>query len=394
MYGYVQRGFAVFTGNTLTWQGATGAGNLLVVAFCKANNATSEFVASVAGNVNTTQSGWQTAVGALNNVSCKIITGASYATFATATLLYLPGGSNAGGDTTTTVTLAGDQGGNVFVCAMEFSGIASASPFINYSLNAQTAPGTGTDAVTSNNVNVSSVPALLAGFSFWDGQVGGTPTGTGFSGRGLDATTAPWYMFGEDKRITSSGNVACTFTDTNASGDVTLAIGMAFAEPASGGGAATQGYVPQPGPGAQGPFNVNQFNAFKNYSSDAPQYIPPIGTFGQITPPGPGIGPGGRASQHALRIVSFQTGVGSSVPIPTWALVKWVPIELAVRLRYLQHGTLNIGNTHQNLLNLTALAKTEANGAAHWARWDPSIPYKLQVLPQFVPGYVAPPGVR
>lgn len=230
-YTFVQKGYAIFTGNTVTWQQATGAGNLLVLAFIKANNGASEYVTSVAGNVNTSQT-WSTVTGSLNNINSKILTGSGDASFATATLIFLPGANNAGGDTTTTVTVHSDGGGNVLIGAMEFSGIAGTSPFINYNLNSQAAPGNAANAVTSNTVNVSTVPALLAGFGFFDnsGQ-GSSTTGTGFAGRGLDSATNA-YMWGEDRRVTSVGNVAATFTDFTASGDNTLAIGLAFAEPA------------------------------------------------------------------------------------------------------------------------------------------------------------------
>ncbi|HEY2858796.1 MAG TPA: hypothetical protein VGJ21_10300 [Terracidiphilus sp.] len=73
--------------------------------------------------------------------------------------------------------------------------------------------------------------------------------------------------------------------------------------------------------------------------------------------------------------------------------VKWLPIELAARMRTLQQGLLSVGNTQQNLLHLTALAKAEANSpTTGWARWNPAQPYKLQVQQRLVPGYVAPAG--
>jgi hypothetical protein len=229
-YAFVQRG-SVVGSNVVTWAQATGAGNLLVLCFVKATNS-GEYVASLAGNVNTSQPGWASAVGTINTSGCKIATGSGNANFSTATLLYLPGGSNSGGDTTTTLTLVADAGGNTFVGAMEFSGIASSSPFINYNFGAQTNPGTGTDAVTSGNVNVSTVPALLAGFGYSLAEaVGAGWTGTGFAGRIVDPGTA--YIWGEDKRVTSSGNVAATFTNSAGAADTNLAFGMAFAEPAT-----------------------------------------------------------------------------------------------------------------------------------------------------------------
>lgn len=75
-----------------------------------------------------------------------------------------------------------------------------------------------------------------------------------------------------------------------------------------------------------------------------------------------------------------------------WA--KWMPIEMAVRLRSLQQGSLNVGNTRQNVANLVALATAEANGLARWARWNPVLTYKLQVDWRRVPGYVPPIGTN
>jgi len=229
-YAFVQKGFGEFGTNTLTWTGATTAGNLLVIAFIKGLNA-SEFVSSIAGNVNTIQS-WATAVGSLNNINCKIVTGSGNATnFGSATLVYLPGSANLGGDTTHTFTLSGDQGGNMFIAGMEFSGIASTSPFINYNFGAQTNPGTGADAITSGGVTVGTVPALLAGFGYFLNEPAGTLTGTGFSGRSIDPTNR--FMWGEDQRITSASSPAATFTESSGGAtDTTLAFGMAFAEPA------------------------------------------------------------------------------------------------------------------------------------------------------------------
>jgi hypothetical protein len=71
--------------------------------------------------------------------------------------------------------------------------------------------------------------------------------------------------------------------------------------------------------------------------------------------------------------------------------VKWIPIELAARMRTLQQGSLSVGNTRQNIVNLTALATAEANApTTGWARFNPVLPYKLQVQQKLVPGYVAP----
>jgi hypothetical protein len=76
---------------------------------------------------------------------------------------------------------------------------------------------------------------------------------------------------------------------------------------------------------------------------------------------------------------------------------KWLPFELACRLHCLQQGSLNVGNTQQNKLNLQALCL--ANIGAGYARWSTAEnapvgaaqPIQaLQVYPALVPGFVRP----
>lgn len=86
---------------------------------------------------------------------------------------------------------------------------------------------------------------------------------------------------------------------------------------------------------------------------------------------------------------------------------KWIPIELAERLHVLQQGTLNVGNTQQNRLNLRTLAIAQANAPSNpaWARWSKGFsnsssfgsagPQPIQVLevyPVLVPGFTKPPN--
>jgi hypothetical protein len=81
------------------------------------------------------------------------------------------------------------------------------------------------------------------------------------------------------------------------------------------------------------------------------------------------------------------------------SLTKWIPFELACRLRCLQQSTLNVGNTLQNKTNLQTLCLANANGAAVYARWSRganapatgTFPIQsLQVYPALVPGFVKP----
>ena len=75
---------------------------------------------------------------------------------------------------------------------------------------------------------------------------------------------------------------------------------------------------------------------------------------------------------------------------------KWIPFQLACRLRCLRQGSLNTGNTRQRVASLQALCVSNANGAATYARWSTAANMKagtvqaLEVYPALVPGFVAP----
>lgn len=78
------------------------------------------------------------------------------------------------------------------------------------------------------------------------------------------------------------------------------------------------------------------------------------------------------------------------------SFTQWIPFQMACRLRPLQQGSLNVGNTQQNIANLLALCVANANGAATFAKWrvfraagtNPTT--YLRVLPASVPGFVRP----
>lgn len=85
----------------------------------------------------------------------------------------------------------------------------------------------------------------------------------------------------------------------------------------------------------------------------------------------------------------------------TQHIVKWTPFDLACRLRTLQQGALNVGNTQQNRLNLLALATAQANAPSSppWARWGTAataakVHSNLYLNVQLVPGYVPPAGTN
>lgn len=78
---------------------------------------------------------------------------------------------------------------------------------------------------------------------------------------------------------------------------------------------------------------------------------------------------------------------------------QWIPFQLACRLHCLQQGTLNVGNTQQNIANLLTLCRTNANAGGLYARWSrganaPTVGAQpttaLQVFPSLVPGFVKP----
>lgn len=75
---------------------------------------------------------------------------------------------------------------------------------------------------------------------------------------------------------------------------------------------------------------------------------------------------------------------------------QWIPFDMACRLRVLQQGSLNVGNTQQNRLNLLSLCTTNANGTQTFAKWSVlraagTAPRSLLwVKPANVPGFVKP----
>jgi hypothetical protein len=133
----------------------------------------------------------------------------------------------------------------VNIVSVELSGLATSGPYLNGSGNYQTASaGTAADAVTSGSFSVGAEPAALIGVIYLDTADDGPPLlGTGFT---EDGTTF-WANGGgpaglmEDRRLTSTGSGAATFTKTASTG-FTLAAAVAYAEAgAVAGGAALAG---------------------------------------------------------------------------------------------------------------------------------------------------------
>lgn len=128
------------------------------------------------------------------------------------------------------------------VAAWEYSGLDTTAPYITGTFvgQSQATPGTTTDACTSTNSNITSVPAMQFGFN-WDenNASSNTPSaGTGFTGRGqiwkpLGSGGGFFTAQGEDKRVTSTGNSAATFTSIAGGTDTLVTITVAFKESAA-----------------------------------------------------------------------------------------------------------------------------------------------------------------
>lgn len=136
-----------------------------------------------------------------------------------------------GGATTFTATYTGSTRFRGIYVA-EYSGIATASPFLNGARAENINPGTGADAVSSGVANATSQPALVWGFSL-DVNGSSTPNaGTGFTSRTGVWSSATCLGRPEDTRVTATGNVAATFTATTGTDPHATGVGI-FAEAAA-----------------------------------------------------------------------------------------------------------------------------------------------------------------
>lgn len=141
--------------------------------------------------------------------------------------------NNPGGITSVGVTAwASGTPGERRVYVSEYSGIATSSPVLTTASQTQSSPGTGTDAVTSgtSTVTLAGAPgALIYGFSGSFGSGITMNTGTGFTSRVLNDGNRV-----EDKRVTSDGSQAATYTAASAPA-TTYTWMVAFAEASAGG---------------------------------------------------------------------------------------------------------------------------------------------------------------
>jgi hypothetical protein len=212
----VGNGHNTANGNTITYT-ATAGNTLIVGAFTSAGGGSP--TATIADNG--TGSTWTTQL--------------ATTTFASQFVTFFTGVAGTG-VTTITVTFSGGTPGNVFLGVLEYSGL-SPTGFLGISTgNLQAVPGsaagTGTNAVTSTNVNVTSQPAALIGW-FW--EFGGN--GGGSAGTSPIAFTRRLNIAGimtEDARVTATGNAVANATNSNASVDTMLSFAIAISEGSSG----------------------------------------------------------------------------------------------------------------------------------------------------------------
>lgn len=76
----------------------------------------------------------------------------------------------------------------------------------------------------------------------------------------------------------------------------------------------------------------------------------------------------------------------------------WIPFQMACRLRCLQQGALNVGNTRQQTANLITLALAQIASPSNppWAKYSQAAnqPKKILLWPARVPGFVNPIGLQ
>lgn len=225
-YAYVGQGHS--STNAVTY--SPTAGNLLVVFSATSIGGGNPTFTVSDGSSDT----WASAVSAAQLSGTGLYLGIAYT---------LSVGS---GVTTVTLTYNGGSPGQVDVWAIEYSG-AGASFFGVSAGNSQATPGTGTNVLTSNALNVTSgVPALILGLIDDDTRAANTmAAGTGYTARGSPAGTSTSLLI-EDLRATSTGNQTATGTDATHGGTDTYgSFVLAFAEPATGPVLQTPGTVPR-----------------------------------------------------------------------------------------------------------------------------------------------------
>lgn len=112
-----------------------------------------------------------------------------------------------GGATTVTATFSASVG-NSTIFIHEATGLLTSGSLDQHVLNAQTAPGTGGDAVTSTSVTTTGNNEYCAGFTVERSGGGALTAGTGWTQRESGTN----IFMSEDQVQTSAGPIAATFT--------------------------------------------------------------------------------------------------------------------------------------------------------------------------------------
>lgn len=142
---------------------------------------------------------------------------------------------NAGAGTTTVTLTYSSQPTNRVIACGAYDGIATTSPFDVGASQAQTNPGTGTDAVSTGATGTTAQDNSLAvAFTLVEEpSVTITPNGS-WSSAASNTTSFSWNVM--DRNISPTGTVTGLWTINSASGDPMSIVGV-FKEPAGGGGA-------------------------------------------------------------------------------------------------------------------------------------------------------------
>lgn len=133
-----------------------------------------------------------------------------------------------------TATFNGSPGAAVIYVA-QYSGLDTVAPFDKSMVGDQTAPGTGTNAVTSGTLTPASQPGMFIGFCS-NQTAGAGPTASA----GFTARTQVWNVIGsteatpEDVRLTATSAKAATWTVASGQGaSEHVSVAAFFLEPSS-----------------------------------------------------------------------------------------------------------------------------------------------------------------
>jgi hypothetical protein len=220
-YAFVGSGQNASNGNTITY--SPTAGNYLLVASLTSAGGGSP-IASIADNGS---GSWVTQKatsqdGSANNDFYTVFTS----------------GACAAGITTITLTYAGGTPGTTDIVVVEYSGLSPTGFQAISAFNQQINPGTGTNAIVSNTVTVSTAPAALIGLIIaptGDSNITAGTTPISFTLRILSSGSSTLMI--EDARVTSTGTPIATASGPSHGAATTyVSYAMAISESGGGGG--------------------------------------------------------------------------------------------------------------------------------------------------------------